>query len=121
MLHQEINLYENFQKTSQDISFISGRIFWFSLLTMVIFCCFLYAASRWEIINLIKQKNVLEHQAVELQKYFISLKQSYPDIFFSQDVKVTVEKLEDEVKAQQKLIRTISDNDVFSNDLIALG
>lgn len=121
MLRQQVNLYRYFQAPPVAASFLTWKRF--CQLNLFMFCFFVlsYFFSVWENYYLTNKKISLEQNIKILQEKFIAVKSTYPELFFSQDVSESVNKLKKELETQTRIISILVKRQPFSNDLIAFA
>ena len=85
------------------------------------FFIILYLHSLWSI-SALEHKKVNEMKKINaLQKKFFSLKTNYPQIFFSSDINQSIMQLKRELRIQQEILKNITNQVSFSQNLLALS
>ncbi|EKD72142.1 MAG: MshA biogenesis protein MshI-2 [uncultured bacterium] len=121
MLRQEINLYQFLEKPRTSSSFLSWKALWLSNLFFVGFLFLIYLYSLWDIHSLKVQKDAASYQATKLEKTFYQIKNTYPQLFFSQDAALTVNQFKQKIADQEKMLQMLAAQHFFSEDLLALS
>lgn len=121
MLRQEINLYQAARFNQAEELFLNWRrlrIFY------VIFTCLmiiLYLYTQWNVHSLSLQRDQLHEENTALETQFNKKKESYPPIFFSQDISLGLDQLKLNLAEQNKMLKSLANPMPYSKTLIALS
>lgn len=121
MFRQEINLYAHFEAANSDSSLLTRNRLLLAWLGFILITLISYAFSQIDIHQLAKKNIKIKTDAAQLQKSFFTLKMKYPALIFSQDAAASIAKMENEIKAQEKILKSVADNESFSNYLTTLA
>lgn len=121
MLRQDVNLYRSLEIKKPAALFLTwGRLkqcaLLFAALLMIIYLILFtnYYLSR-------QQVNRLAMKETSLHREVMSLKESFPQLFFSQDVGETVDKLKNDIEGQRKILNSLITMSSFSEILQMLS
>lgn len=108
MMRQEINLLKKINQPKPTTALLSWRQFWLGNLAFFILMIITYLFMQ---VNLyfqhLNEKSLIKKNYV-LQQEFFTIKQNYPDLFFSQNVAKTVDDLQKELAANEAFLSKIS-------------
>src|SRR5436190_6995802 len=121
MLHQEINLYNAFKEPTviQDWLSIDKFIFYNSLLFTLFIL--IYLVSIWANHRLENQVIEAHKDIAKLQTNYYIMREKFPPIFFTQDVKQSVKQIQAEIIEQENTLNSLSTPNLFSKQLISLS
>ncbi|TAK74634.1 MAG: hypothetical protein EPO11_06595 [Gammaproteobacteria bacterium] len=121
MLRQEINLYRSFSPTSSGEVILTWRRFVLSQVFLIVMLFLLYFSSLWQLHSLKKTVVEKKNQLTALQSKFEKIKNTYPQLFFSQDITNVMSKLQEDLAAKQKILESVTNQSPFSQNLLALS
>ncbi|EKD71875.1 MAG: hypothetical protein ACD_46C00080G0010 [uncultured bacterium] len=121
MFRQEVNLYQTFEDPIAPITPITWKQMWI-INTIFLFSLIIITFSNyWHINTLKKTKIELLKKVQETQAAFYKIKSTYPSVFFSRDVAQSIEKMEREILAREKLLQKTANHGLFSQQLEAFS
>ena len=107
MLRQEINLTLPLEIIQPSPGFLTWKKFKFCLLIFATSLSILYLFSYVNYVYLERKNKALQTRVDALQKEFFSLKEHYPQLFFSKNVNETISKLKEDLQAQNKALNSL--------------
>ncbi|OGT41968.1 MAG: hypothetical protein A3F42_07255 [Gammaproteobacteria bacterium RIFCSPHIGHO2_12_FULL_37_34] len=121
MLRQEINLYPQIKLIRTSVRWLSWKFLWLSNFIFICFFTLIYFSSLWNVHYLKAKVKQLTIQKNELQETFYKLKNTFPKMFFAQDMNQGITELKQEILIEKNFIKTIGNYTPFSEDLISLS
>lgn len=121
MLRQEINLYQNISIVSSSSRWLSWKILWLSNLVFSIFLTTSYFYSWAHIHWLDKKKAGVVLQEENLEIKFYRIRDSYPQVLWSQDINEAVNQLKQEIAMEKTILKQIENATPFSQGLLILA
>lgn len=121
MLRQDINLYRALEKPAVATTLLTWKRFWLATIGFTGLLFLIFFSSLINVYFLKSERYFAERDNAALEKKFISTKNQYPALFFSEDVEKSVAQLQNDLNAQEKLLESISKHVNFSIYLIMLS
>ena len=121
MLKQTVNLYRAFKAPKPAENFLTWKRYRMLIIAFFAWFILLAVISLVKILSLDHEKSALLTQISQLQKEFLKIKATYPQVFFNEDASKVIEKLQLDVDTKAKILREISHNLPFSQILIGLA
>jgi Tfp pilus assembly protein PilN len=121
MLRQEINLYRQFTAPLTNATYITWKRYWISNGVYAALMVIVYLYSLMNTTFMRHDAEKLQQQLISYQSDFKKLKDSFPQLFFSENINESVNNLKNQITAQQKIIGILSRHAPFSEVLSALS
>jgi hypothetical protein len=121
MLRQEINLYRQFNAPASDADYLTWKRYW--IMNIIVTLVFIFICITSAINNMVtkgeydKAQTQLKHYQAE----FAALKNTFPQVFFNENIDDSVKNLKKEMEVQRQIVAILSNHEPFSEDLMALS
>ena len=121
MLRQEINLHRQFTRPITSATSYTWKRYWIFNLLVVLLLTIILIGSFFQTRSQRNEYKTLQVQLIAYQAEFKKLKESFPQLFFSENINESVENLKKQMAAQQKIIEILSRHSPFSEILLGLS
>lgn len=121
MLRQDINLYKAFIVYRPAAYFLAWKRLGYCVTAILLFYVAIYILSLIQLHYLNNRNDKLQQQVSALKSEFDNNRKQYPAFFFSHDVNLTINSLQEELVEQKKLLGSLALPVPFSRYLIALS
>lgn len=121
MQRQEINLYKTFTSINPTANFLNWQRLCYAFLIVSILFVIYYFIALGSFIYLGKKNDILQAQSKKLENDFLTLKSTFPPLFFANDVNISVESLKKQLEEQKQLLGSLGPVSIFSKNLTAFA
>lgn len=121
MLRQQVNLYRAFTTPFTTQQYLTWKRYWILNGIFLLFLIIVYFYTLFQNKQMQHKATVLQTQLASYQAEFKKLKDSFPQLFFSEDINDAVTGLKKQMAAQKNIISILSRHTPFSDVLMALS